>query len=58
MSSARRRFVIEDAGADLYAVIDRAAERAGRNVAKCVVRAQEHARAGSRWRAVPPPAEA
>ena len=50
--------VIEEVGADLYVVIDRAAERAGRNVAKCVVRAQESARAGSRWRADPPAAEA
>lgn len=30
--------LIEDAGADLYAVIDRAAERAGRNVAKHIER--------------------
>ena len=36
--------LIEDAGADLYAVIDRAAERAGRNVAKHVERRREHAR--------------
>ena len=36
--------VIEDAGADLYAVIDRAAERAGRNVAKRVDRRRENAR--------------
>ena len=36
--------VIEDAGADLYTVIDRAAERAGRNVAKRVDRRRENAR--------------
>ena len=36
--------LIEDAGADLYAVIDRAAERAGRNVAKHVDRLRENAR--------------
>ena len=30
--------LIEDIGADLYAVIDRAAERAGRNVSKRVDR--------------------
>ena len=36
--------LIEDAGADLYAVIDRAAERAGRNVAKHADRLRENAR--------------
>lgn len=36
--------LIEDAGADLYAVIDRAAERAGRNVAKHLERLREDAR--------------
>jgi len=36
--------LIEDAGADLYAVIDRAAERAGRNVAKRVDRRKENVR--------------
>lgn len=36
--------LIEDAGADLYAVIDRAAERAGRNVAKRVNRQHEDVR--------------
>ena len=36
--------VILDAGADLYAVIERAAERAGRNVAKQVDRLRENAR--------------
>lgn len=34
--------LIEDAGADLYAVIDRVAERAGRNVAKQVDRLREN----------------
>ena len=36
--------LIEDSGADLYAVIDRAAERAGRNVAKRVDRLHENVR--------------
>ena len=36
--------LIEDAGADLYAAIDRAAERAGRNVAKRIERLRENAR--------------
>ncbi len=36
--------LIEDAGADLFAVIDRAAERAGRNVAKHVDRLRENFR--------------
>lgn len=36
--------LIEDAGADLYAVINRAAERAGRSVAKRVERLRENAR--------------
>ena len=36
--------LIEDTGADLYAVIDRATERAGRNVAKHVERRRENAR--------------
>ena len=36
--------LIEDAGADLYAVIDRAAERAGRNVVKHVARLHENVR--------------
>ena len=35
--------LIEDAGADLYAAIDRAAERASRNVAKHVDRLREPA---------------
>jgi len=42
--------LIEDAGADLYAVIDRAAERAGRNVAKTLGRRRENV-----WLAVPQP---
>jgi len=36
--------LIEDAGGDLYAVIDRAAERAGRNVAKRIDRRLQNAR--------------
>ena len=36
--------LIEDTGADLYAVIDRVAERAGRNVAKHVDRLHQNAR--------------
>ena len=36
--------LIEDVGADLYAVIDRVAERAGRNVAKRVDRLHENVR--------------
>ena len=36
--------LIEDTGADLYAVIDRVAERAGRNVAKRVDRLRENVR--------------
>ena len=36
--------LIEDIGADLYVVIDRAAERAGRNVAKRVDRLKENIR--------------
>lgn len=35
---------LEDAGADLYAVIDRVAERAGRNAAKRVDRLHENVR--------------
>ena len=38
----------EDAGADLYAVIDRVAERAGRNVAKHVDRLHENVRPARR----------
>jgi len=40
--------LIEDAGADLYAVIDRVAERAGRNAAKRVDRLQESVRLARR----------
>jgi len=36
--------LIEDAGDDLYAVIDRVAERAGRNVAKRIDRRHQNAR--------------
>jgi len=36
--------LIEDTGGDLYAVIDRVAERAGRNVAKRIDRRHENAR--------------
>ena len=36
--------LIEDAGGDLYAVIDRVAERAGRNVAKRIHRRHQSAR--------------
>lgn len=40
--------LIEDRGADLYAAIDRAAERAGRNVANNVDRLREKFRVGQR----------
>ena len=40
--------LIEDAGADLYAAIDRAADRAGRNALKHVARLRESARPGRR----------
>ena len=40
--------LIEDTGADLYAVIGRAAERAGRNAAKRVDRLQESVRLARR----------
>ena len=40
--------LIGDAGADLYAVIDRVAERAGRNAAKRVDRLQESVRLARR----------
>jgi len=42
--------LIEDAGADLYAVIDRAAGRAGHNVANCLDRRHEDV-----WPARPQP---
>ena len=40
--------LIEDTGAELYAVIDRAAERAGRNVVKHVARSHENVRLARR----------
>ncbi len=40
--------LIEDTGADLYSVIDRAAERAGRNAAKRIDRLQENVRLARR----------
>jgi len=42
--------VIEDVEADLYAAIDRAAERAGRTVARRLSRQREFARPGQRAR--------
>ena len=50
--------LIEDSGADLYAVIDRAAERAGRNVAKNVERRREHARQAMPQPPAAPPGDA
>ena len=50
--------LIEDAGADLYAVIDRAAERAGRNAAKRIDRLQESVRLARRQPLRALPAEA
>ena len=50
--------LIEDAGADLYAVIDRAAERAGRNVAKHVDRLRENARLAMPRPPAAPPGDA
>ena len=38
------QILIEDIGAELYAVIDRAADRAGRNVAKRIDRLKENIR--------------
>ncbi len=38
--------LIEDAGADLYSVIDRVSERVGRNVARCLERQKEYVRPG------------
>jgi len=47
--------LIEDAGADLYAAIDRAAERAGRGVANSVDRQRESVRlAGLQPDSLPP----
>lgn len=50
--------LIEDTGADLYAVIDRAAERAGRNAAKRVDRLQENLRLAGRKPLRAPPGDA
>ena len=50
--------LIEDAGADLYAVIDRAAERAGRNVAIRVDRLKENVRQTRRKPLRSPPGDA
>lgn len=50
--------LIEDMGAELYAVIDRAAERAGRNVAKRVDRMKENVRQARRKPLRTPPADA
>ncbi len=46
--------LIEDAGADLYAVIDRAAERAGYNVAKRIDRSRANVRLATPQRPAPP----
>ena len=50
--------LIEDAGGDLYAVIDRAAERAGRSVAKRIDRRHENARLAGREPPGSPPGDA
>lgn len=49
--------LIEDIGAELYAVIDRAAERAGRNVAKRVDRLMESIREARRKSLRSPPGD-
>lgn len=49
--------LIEDTGADLYTVIDRAAERAGRNVAKNLGRLRENARRAMPQPSASPPGE-
>jgi len=49
--------LIEDIGAELYAVIDRAAERAGRNVAKRVDRQKEIIREAKRKPLRSPPGD-
>ena len=49
--------LIEDIGAELYAVIDRAAERAGRNVAKRVDRLMESIREAKRKSLRSPPGD-
>jgi putative sigma-54 modulation protein len=46
--------LIEDAGADLFSVIDRVSERAGRNVVRCLERQKEHIRS-ERPRSTPSP---
>jgi hypothetical protein len=50
--------LIEDSGADLCAVIDRVAERAGRNVAKQVERVRENARLAMPQPPASPPGDA
>ena len=50
--------LIEDIGVELYAVIDRAAERAGRNVAKRVDRLKESIREAKRKPLRSPPDDA
>ncbi len=50
--------LIEDIGAELYAVIDRAAERAGRNVAKRVERLKDNVRQTRRKPLRSPPGDA
>lgn len=50
--------LIEDVGADLYAVIDRAAERAGRNAANRVDRLKESVRQARRKPLRSPPGDA
>jgi ribosome-associated translation inhibitor RaiA len=42
--SRSRSVVIEEGGGDLYAVIERAAERTGRNVARSLARERQHIR--------------
>ena len=49
--------LIEDIGAELYAVIDRAADRAGRNVAKRVDRLKESIREAKRKSLRSPPGD-
>lgn len=43
--------LVEDSGSDLYAVIERAAERIGRNVARSLERQRENIRPGGSARA-------
>ena len=50
--------LIEDTGADLYAVIDRVADRAGRNAAKHVDRLQESVRLARQKLLRAPPGDA